>query len=91
MSDSNIVELVPFRAVCNDDVVDILSDLLERAQAGEIVEVAVAWVNSSRRAAHRRSSSDDLIKLYGAISLLQSFMGQELNDEAELQPLPDGA
>ena len=68
------------RAQRNGDTIRILTDLLARAQTGEIQEIAIAWVNSSDHTSTVRSCCDDLARMLGAITMLQYNLAQQIAD-----------
>ena len=77
------------RAQRNGDTIRILTDLLQRAQQGEIQEIAIAWINDMERASNMISSSIDQPRLYGAIGLMLHRLGDMMTDEATDIPPPD--
>ncbi len=68
------------RAERNGDVIRILTDLLERAQQGEIQELGVAWVNDKGYCGNNRSVSDNLPLLLGSITMLHFDLATYIQD-----------
>ena len=68
---ADIKALPTFKAAVDEDVVRVLEHALEKAKAGEIGGVAVAWVYHNGDAGNNYSKSDDMIRLLGSISILE--------------------
>jgi hypothetical protein len=56
---------------CNESVIERLNHVLERAKAGEVVAVGIAYVLHSGAISTTWSSSEPAAPLLGAIALLQ--------------------
>lgn len=83
MTNLTVLPTPNYRHQRSQDTIDILKNLLERAESGEIVEAAVAWINHEDRPSNKVSSSADMARLLGAITLLQYRMLAHMNDEAD--------
>ena len=69
---SNVVSLSgePATVAGNDDLVDMLRELLARAESGGITAMGVAFVNMDGSASTRWSGGDQTIPMVAAISIL---------------------
>ena len=66
----------------NGDTIRILTDLLQRAQQGEIQEIAIAWINDQEACSNLSSCSVDTARLIGAVVLMQHHMASVVVDNA---------
>lgn len=60
-----------FSMAGNDDLVEQLEELLERARAGLITAMGMAFVNADGSIATRWSGGDQTIPMIAAVSMLQ--------------------
>ena len=69
---SNVVTMEgsPASIFGNDDLVDQLEELLERARAGSITAMGMAFVNADGSVSTRWSGGDQAIPMVAAISML---------------------
>lgn len=72
-----------YRHQRSQDTIDILKDLLARAETGEVQEIAVAWVNNRGETANVRSCSEDLSRLLGSITIMQYRLTKDIYDNGE--------
>jgi hypothetical protein len=70
---SNVVTLAgqPASAEYNADLVDQLEELIERARAGTITAMGMAFVNSDGSISTRWSGGDQAVPMIAAVSMLQ--------------------
>lgn len=70
---SNVVNLAgePATIAGNDDLVEQLEELLERARAGSITAMGMAFVNIDGSISTRWSGGDQSIPMIAAVSMLQ--------------------
>ena len=75
-----LVELKTRTSDINDSVIDVLSDLLERAKAGEFSSVAIAYIRTADGLAGRyRSATTIAPAMIGAISImLQDYVAEAI-------------
>lgn len=73
-----VVALPTSKKQANEEAVEILKDFLARAEAGELIEVAIAGVNADNSTQTASSKSDHFHLLTGAIAMLQFRRLQEV-------------
>ena len=73
------LKLVDLRAARQKPVVDLLKDILAKAEAGEIEDIAVSWTTPNRGGSYTTTSFVDYLKLLGAVTLLQHDLLHEGN------------
>lgn len=86
MTNLTVLPTPNYRHQRSEDTIDILKDLLARAETGEVQELAVAWINHEDRPSNKVSSSADMARLLGAIALLQYRMTQHMDEHADWVP-----
>jgi len=57
--------------VANQQSLDLAEELLERVKSGEVQEIAIAMVYTAGGTGYRRSGSDSIQKLIGAVAIMQ--------------------
>lgn len=68
---AELVDLRTAREECRASVIETLAEAMDRAVAGNIVAVAIAFVTPDGAINTSRSQSDNVGTLLGAVTLLQ--------------------
>lgn len=73
-----MVEIVPFKPAERPDCVKLLEDALERARAGEMAALAIAWIELNGVAHTSASAADRGVEQIGAVACLLYRLQSEL-------------
>ena len=77
------MKLITPKVRSNQETIDILKDVLQKAEEGKIIEIAMVYKDNEQYYNHRYTTSTDVISELGAVSRLHYVLQKRMDDLQE--------
>ena len=77
------MKLITPKVRSNQETIDILEDVLQKAKEGKIIEIAMVYKDDEQYYNHRYTTSTDVISELGAVSRLHYVLQKRMDDLQE--------